>query len=117
MRTMSFGNISTKVLAGSLRLGVVQCCSYNHLMVTCAGQGRAMNDFTAPITASKSDSVGKQTALPKEPKEPHSSSQAHRQKSSAFKQTTLSFGKKPSADRHAEPARAAVPDVVDLSNI
>ena len=73
-----------------------------------------MNEYMPPIAVGKDISLDRQAILPREP---HSSSK-HRQKSSAFKQTTLSFGKKPAAARPAAPVRVSLQDdVVDLSDM
>lgn len=69
-----------------------------------------MNDYMPPM-AVRCDSLDKQKILPKEPQ---SSSQKPR---SGFKQTTLSFGKKPSTARLVQPAKSCVSDVVDLSRM
>lgn len=67
-----------------------------------------MSGYMPPIAVSRSDSLSK---------EPQSSSQKSRPKASAFKQTTLSFSKKPSTIRPAVPARPAAMGIVDLSDI
>ena len=73
-----------------------------------------MNEYMPPI--GKGNSLDKEAMLPREP---HTSSSKHRQKSSAFKQTTLSFGKRPAAARPAALERASLQDdhVVDLSDM